>query len=108
MENVRVVLVTIPAGKAEELASNVVENRLAACVNVVPTVKSFFWWDDKLQNTDEAMLVIKTTQIRLEELIKFVRNNHPYDVPEIITIPVAEGLPDYINWVIEETGKVRS
>ncbi len=106
MENIRVVFVTIPADKAEEIAAQLVENRYAACVNVIPTVKSFYWGDAKMEQADESLIIIKTTQFKIEALVKFVRSVHPHDVPEIITLPVAEGLPDYINWVIEETGKV--
>ncbi|RME19366.1 MAG: divalent-cation tolerance protein CutA [Candidatus Zixiibacteriota bacterium] len=105
MQNIRVAFVTLPVDEARDLARGLVDHRLAACVNIVPKVESFFWWDDTVQQETEAMLIIKTTQARLDKLISYVRDEHPYDVPEIITVPVAEGLPDYINWVIEETGK---
>ena len=105
MQNIRVVFITIPTDKAEAFAQSIVEQRLAACVNVVPGVKSYFWWDDKVQNEAESLLIVKTTVQKLDALTEYVKENHPYDVPELIAMPVSEGLPDYINWLIEETGK---
>ena len=105
MENVRVVNVTIPMEKAEEMARAIVEKRMAACVNIIPGLSSYYWWDDKVQSAAEAMLVIKTTPAKVDELAAFVKEHHPYDVPELITIPIAEGLPEYVSWIIEEMGK---
>jgi len=105
MEVMRVVFITVPPAKAEPIARALVENRLCACVNVIAAVKSFYYWQDELKNEPESLLIVKTTQQRIDDLIKFVRKNHPYKIPEIITLRVAEGLPDYVNWVIEEMGK---
>ncbi|MEW5994414.1 MAG: divalent-cation tolerance protein CutA [Candidatus Zixiibacteriota bacterium] len=103
MQNIRVVFVSIPRDEANNLARGMVENRLAACVNVVPRIESFFWWDDKLEHDQEALLIIKTTQQRFDELRAWVVQNHPYDLPEIISLPLSDGLPDYIEWVKKET-----
>ena len=105
MENVRVVNVTIPMEKAEEMARAIVEKRMAACVNIIPGLSSYYWWDDKVKSAAEAMLVIKTTPAKVDELAAFVKEHHPYDVPELITIPIAEGLPEYVSWIIDEMGK---
>ena len=105
MQNIRVVYITIPSDEATALAKDIVKHRLAACVNVVPKVDSYFWWEGEIQNEAEALLICKTTQNKLDRMIDFVRHEHPYDLPEIIAVPVAEGLPEYINWVLEETGK---
>jgi len=105
MDNLRVVFVTVPMDKAEEMAKAIVENRLAACASVVPAVKSFYYWEDQLKNEHESLLILKTTMSKIDDLITFIKSEHPYDIPEIIAMPVAEGLPDYVNWVIEETGK---
>jgi len=105
MENLRVVLITAPPSKAEVMARSLVANRLCACVNVVAAVKSFYYWKDELKNEQESLLIVKTTQSKIDDLIKFVKVDHPYETPEIITVRVAEGLPDYIDWVIEEMGK---
>lgn len=105
MEHVRVAVVTIPRDEAGKLAKGLVQERLAACVNMVPRIESVFWWDDKIQHDEEALLIIKTTQLKVEAMISYVQENHPYDVPEIITFSLAEGLPDYLNWVIDEMAK---
>jgi len=105
MEVLRVVYVTVPTALAEKMARSLVENRLCACVNVIASVKSFYYWKDELKSEPESLLIVKTTQTKIDDLIKFVRKNHPYEVPEIITLRVAEGLPDYVDWVIEEMGK---
>ena len=105
MENIRVAFVTIPVEKAEEMAQAMVKNRLAACVNVVPEINSFYWGKENVENSRESLLVIKTTHQKIEALTEFVVKNHPYTVPEVITMRVAEGLPRYISWVIDEMGK---
>ena len=106
MENIRVVFISIPHDEARKFARSIVEERLAACVNIVPRITSFFWWENEVQTDEEALLILKTTQPKIDALIDFVKHEHPYDIPEILFLPVAEGLPDYINWVIEEVGKV--
>lgn len=105
MENIRVVFVTIPTDKADEMAQALVENRLAACVNVVPEINSFYWDKENVKNSQESLLIIKTTHQKIEAMTNFVANSHPYDIPEVISLPVAEGLPRYISWVIDEMGK---
>lgn len=105
MQNVRVVFITIRVDQADKFAQSIVEHRLAACVNVVENVKSFYWWEGKVKNDAESLLIVKTTVQKLDALTEYVKENHPYDVPELIALPVTEGLPDYINWLIEETGK---
>jgi periplasmic divalent cation tolerance protein len=102
---VRVVLVTIPRDKAQELARLIVENRLAACVNIAPQIESFYRWEGRVQSDDEALLIIKTTTIRFDALQTFVLDNHPYDLPEIIALPVEQGLDAYLKWVEEEIRK---
>jgi periplasmic divalent cation tolerance protein len=104
MENIRVVFVTLPRDEADELAKSVVEERLAACVNIVPKIESYYWWNGKVLQDKETLLIFKTSQMKIEALISYVKENHPYDIPEIITFQLSEGLPDYINWVISETG----
>lgn len=108
MENLRVVFITAPPSKAEVMARSLVEKRLCACANVIAAVKSFYYWKDELQNEVESLIIVKTTHQRIDDLINYVKQVHPYETPEIITVPVAEGLPDYVNWVIEEMGKEAS
>jgi len=103
-EQVYVVLTTAPAGEAEKLARSLVESRLAACVNVVPGLKSFYWWRGKLEEAGESLLIIKTTGEALESLTSRLREMHPYELPEIIAVPVEAGLEEYLEWV---RGEVR-
>jgi periplasmic divalent cation tolerance protein len=105
-EDTRVVFISIPRDEARKMARALVEGRFAACANIIPAIESFYWWDDAVQHDEESLLVVKTTQQRFEALMEFVEENHPYELPEIIAIPLADGLPDYIEWVREETEKL--
>ena len=101
MERVYVVFITAPRGKGEELAAKLVESRLAACVNVVNGVRSVYWWKGRVERDEEDLLIVKTTESRLEELIRLVKEVHPYEVPEVIAVPIEKGLPEYLAWVEE-------
>ncbi len=103
MPRVVVVFVTAPAGKGEEIARRVVEARLAACGNVVRGVRSVYWWRGRLESDEEDLVIFKTVEERVEELIEFVKRIHPYEVPEIIALPVEKGLGEYLAWVENET-----
>lgn len=100
-EDLVVVLCTTPADKSETIARTVVDERLCACVNVLPQVRSFFRWEGKVDVADEHLLVIKTTAAAFELLQDRLVALHPYDVPEVIALPVAEGLPEYLSWVVD-------
>jgi len=106
MDNVRVIFVSLPREDARDMARTLVEERLAACANIIPKMESFYWWEGKIENDEEALLMIKTSYQKVEDLIRYMQENHPYEVPDIISVPIMEGLPDYINWMLEETGKV--
>jgi periplasmic divalent cation tolerance protein len=95
----RVVLITTPRGEGARIAKFIVERRLAACVNVVPGVTSFYWWEGKLVEDGEELLVVKTVDNLVERLIEEVKKNHPYTVPEIISLPIEEGNADYLEWL---------
>ncbi|TAM11891.1 MAG: divalent-cation tolerance protein CutA [Nevskiaceae bacterium] len=94
---------TCPERHAETLARVLVDARLAACVNIVPGVKSVFRWAGRVQQETESLLVIKTTQARYAELEKAWRDRHPYELPELMAVPVAAGLPDYLSWLETST-----
>jgi periplasmic divalent cation tolerance protein len=99
-----VVLVTAPtAEKAAEIARAVVEERLAACGNVVPGLRSIYRWEGRVQEDAEALLVLKTTRARFEALRDRVLALHPYEVPEVIALPVAAGSARYLAWIGAET-----
>ncbi len=101
----RVVLCNAPPDKAEDIARVLVENRLAACVNILPGVVSLYFWEGKLCRDAEATLLIKTRADLLPALTNAIRAAHPYDVPEVIALPLAagEGNDAYRAWVVSET-----
>jgi periplasmic divalent cation tolerance protein len=95
-----IVLCTCPDQQtAEHLASALVERQLAACVNILPGIRSFYRWEGRLQQDDEIQLVIKASQKTWPRLEQFIQQQHPYEVPEILAIPVTAGLPDYLKWL---------
>jgi periplasmic divalent cation tolerance protein len=99
----RIVFITTPRDEANKLARTLVEMRLAACVNLTPRIESYFWWDDAVQHDEEALLIVKTTEAKLDDLMTYVAENHSYDLPEVIALPLSEGLPEYLAWIEKET-----
>lgn len=92
--------VTTPDEKtAKEIAHKLVQNKLAACVNVLPQITSIYKWEEKVNEDSEAMMIIKTTAEKTEALIKFVKENHPYSVAEVISMPIVKGNDPYLEWV---------
>jgi periplasmic divalent cation tolerance protein len=97
-----VVLVTAPtAEKAAELARAVVEEKLAACGNVLPGVRSIYRWKGTVQEEGEALLVLKTQRKRFPELRDRILALHPYDVPEVLALPVEAGAEAYLDWIAQ-------
>lgn len=95
-----VVLVTAPdAAAAERIARPLVEERLAACVNILPGVKSIYRWEGKVEDGAETLLVIKSAARAWERLEARVRALHSYEVPEIIAIPIVRGSGPYVSWL---------
>ncbi len=98
------VTITAPQGIAsKKLATLILKRRLAACVNIVPLVQSHYWWKGKLESARESLLIVKTQSALVKSLMTFVKRNHPYDVPEIIALPIKAGLADYLKWISKET-----
>ena len=100
-----VFITTATAEEAQRIANILVSSRKAACVNIVPQVHSRFWWQGKIDSADEALLVVKTKAARLDELIGLVKENHSYEIPEIVALPIVGGNPDYLQWLDDETEK---
>jgi periplasmic divalent cation tolerance protein len=101
-----VVLCTVPdEAVAERIARTLLEERLAACVSRLPGVHSLFRWEGEITAADEVQLVIKTRAARAPDLTRRLTAIHPYSVPEILVLPVAAGLPAYLDWIRTETGK---
>jgi periplasmic divalent cation tolerance protein len=84
---------------AEKIARLLVESKLAACVNILPNVMSIYSWDGKVESAEEHLLVIKSSAQSYQDIETAIRNHHPYELPEIIAVPVELGLPEYINWI---------
>jgi periplasmic divalent cation tolerance protein len=101
----RVALVTCGTlEEARKIARNVVDKRLAACVNIVThAVESFYSWEGKLEDSSEYLLVMKTSEERLEELQKETLNMHSYDTPEFVVLPIVAGSEEYLNWLGDST-----
>jgi len=99
-----VVLVTAPNLKtARRLSQAILTARLAACVNLVPQLESHYWWQGKLHQDREVLLVMKTTPARVPKLQKLVLELHPYDTPEFLALPVKAGSRRYLDWVVAST-----
>ncbi|TWG83456.1 divalent cation tolerance protein [Cupriavidus gilardii J11] len=84
---------------ARAVTRAVLEARVAACVNRMPPCESEYWWQGRIESAREWPLIIKTTRERYGELERVIRAAHPYDVPEIVALPVVAGLPAYLEWV---------
>lgn len=97
-----VAFITAPQGKGGDIARILVEKRVAACVNVVSGVRSIYWWEGRMESSEEDLLIVKTCEEALGELERVVREVHPYSVPELIAVPVIRGLREYLDWVCKE------
>ena len=96
-----VVYCTVPKDEAKTLAEKIIYAKLAACVNIVNEVKSVYFWQGNIEQNEESLLIIKSKQSVFEKLANFITRNHPYDVPEIIAIPIVNANLDYLNWLDE-------
>ena len=102
-KDVLLVLVTCPPDKAQGIAEALVEERVAACVNVVPSLSSVYRYQGEVHHENEAMLLVKTTQDRFEAMKQAVLKHHPYELPEVIAVAVDRGHVPYLEWVMEST-----
>ena len=89
---------------ARRIGQQLVEEHCAACANILPTVESIYWWEEKVESANETLVLFKTSASRYNALETTLRQLHPYEVPEIIALPIERGLPDYLRWV---TGNCR-
>lgn len=99
----RVVLVTAPPKHAERLARKLLSERLIACANLLPGVKSLYWWQGKIERSAETLLVLKTPARNIKALMKRIPALHPYSVPEVLALPVAAAHKPYAKWVETES-----
>ncbi len=87
--------------EASKIAEHLVSNRLAACVNIIPSITSVYRWKGEMNSDREILMIIKTDASRFEEIKSAVRNMHSYETPELIAIPIQQGLQQYLDWITE-------
>jgi len=89
--------------EAEKVGSALVKERLVACVNILPGMRSMFWWEGKVESASEVVMIAKTREDLLDSVIPFVKELHSYEVPCIVALPVVDGNPEFLSWIGEET-----
>ena len=102
---IQVTTTTETQADAQVIAGSVVEKHLAACAQVIGPITSTYWWEGKIETAEEWLCVIKSRRDLVEELEKAIREVHPYDVPEILAVPVIAGSKDYVEWLDGELRK---
>jgi periplasmic divalent cation tolerance protein len=90
-------------GTADRISSQIIRQHMAACVSQVKEVTSLYEWNGKIEKQNEVLLIIKTTLERFNAIQKLVLEEHPYELPELIAVPVTTGLPDYLDWISQCT-----
>ena len=107
-EKILLALSTFPdAQTARQISDQLVTERFAACANILPAVESIYRWKDNIESGNETLVFFKLSEDRQSAFQDKLRSLHPYDVPEIIFVPVAGGLPEYLQWVSENCGQAR-
>lgn len=109
MDDLRVAFVTVSGEEeGEKIARTLLEERLAACVNIIPAVRSIYRWKGAIEDESESLLIIKSGEAVIERLKRRLREIHSYDIPELLVLPVADGLEEYIKWATGELGEDES
>jgi periplasmic divalent cation tolerance protein len=98
----KVAFVTASEKDSGRIAKILVEQKLAACINII-SVESIYRWNEKIEDERENLLIIKTTESKIDQLKKTIKEIHSYEVPECIILPIEDGLPDYLNWINDST-----
>ncbi len=107
-ERVLLALSTFPDAEiARRISNQLVSEQLAACANILPSVESIYRWKEKIESGNETLVLFKVSEVRQAAFQDKLRSLHPYDVPEIIFVPVTGGLPEYLQWVAENCGQAR-
>jgi periplasmic divalent cation tolerance protein len=92
---------------ARKISNQLVAEKLAACANILPSVESIYRWKEKIESGNETLVFFKLSEDGQSAFQEKLRSLHPYDVPEIIFVPVSNGLPEYLGWVVENSGQAR-
>jgi periplasmic divalent cation tolerance protein len=100
-DKVLLVLSTFPdPATAGRIARQLIEGKCAACANLLPLIESIYWWQGKIEEGKETLVLFKTSEDGYERFQSTLRELHPYEVPEIIALPINRGLPEYLQWVV--------
>ena len=89
--------------EARTIARTLLEERLIACANIIESMQSLYWWEGKIEDSDEAVLIVKTRATHLSALTARVKDLHSYDCPCIVALPITDGSTDYLSWLARET-----
>ncbi|MGA1792053.1 MAG: divalent-cation tolerance protein CutA [bacterium] len=100
----KIIMSTCSEKEAEGLAEKLLQERLVACVNIIPGLVSKYWWKGKLETDKEVLLLMKTKPALVNETINRIREIHSYEVPEVVVLDISQGNPDYMQWIEEVTG----
>ena len=103
-EHVVLFITTADEEEARLISRVLLEQKKAACVNIVPGVSSLFWWQGNIDSAQESLLVVKTRAMLVDDIVQLVKQLHSNDVPEIIALPIVGGSKDYLEWVDREVG----
>ena len=107
-ERILLAMSTFPDAEiARRISNQLVSERFAACANILPSVESIYCWKDKIESGNETLVFFKVSEVRQPAFQDKLRSLHPYDVPEIIFVPVTGGLPEYLQWVSENCRQAR-
>ncbi len=99
----RIVLTTVEdMESARKISTTLLQERLAACISILP-IRSMYWWEDRIEESDELLLIVKTAEERVDELIDRLASIHPYEVPEIAVVPVERAGESYLRWLRDVT-----
>lgn len=94
-------IISAPEETAEALAGQIINQRLAACAQVTGKIKSFYWWNEKVNADTEILIFLKTLRAKIPEISKLLKEKHPYDLPEFVALPLVDGNPEYFTWIEE-------
>lgn len=89
--------------QAQKIAKILLEEKLAACVNTIPGLRSAYWWHGQIEEATELLLIIKTRASHTDEIIQVIKREHEYEVPEVIFIPIIKGSQEYLDWILDST-----
>ena len=101
--NIVVFVTTKDIEEAKKISRALVEEKLIACANIVSGIQSIFWWEGKVDEANETLLILKTKKSLFKKIVMKVKSLHSYDVPEVIALPIIDGQKDYLTWVNEST-----